>query len=59
MVLTADQAELAEDVVPDTLTRMTLRLPPGARVRAGEKVLAVVDVERLHFFDPETERAIR
>jgi multiple sugar transport system ATP-binding protein len=59
VVLTSDQQELAEDTVPDTLSRMTLRLPPGSPVRAGEKVRAVVDVERLHFFDPETERAIR
>jgi multiple sugar transport system ATP-binding protein len=59
VVLTSDQEELAEDAVPETLSRMTLRLPPGAPVRAGEKVRAVIDVERLHFFDPETERAIR
>jgi multiple sugar transport system ATP-binding protein len=59
VVLTADQEELAEDAVPETLSRMTLRLPPGAPVRAGERVRVAIDVERLHFFDPETERAIR
>jgi multiple sugar transport system ATP-binding protein len=59
VVLTADQQDLSEEVVLEGLSRMTLRFPPGAPVRAGERVLAVVDVERLHFFDPETERAIR
>jgi multiple sugar transport system ATP-binding protein len=59
VVLTADQEELAEDIVPAAISRMTLRLPPGSRVRAGERVRAVIDVDRLHFFDPDTERAIR
>ncbi|HWI74372.1 MAG TPA: sn-glycerol-3-phosphate ABC transporter ATP-binding protein UgpC [Baekduia sp.] len=36
-----------------------LRLEPGTSARAGGTVRAVVDVERLHFFDPETELAIR
>ncbi|WCB91886.1 Trehalose import ATP-binding protein SugC [Baekduia alba] len=59
VVLTADQEELAEEVVPAALSRMTLRLPPGAPVRAGERVRALIDVERLHFFDPDAEHAIR
>jgi multiple sugar transport system ATP-binding protein len=59
VVLTADQEELADEVVPTALSRMTLRLPPGSRVRAGERVRAVIDPERLHFFDADTEAAIR
>ena len=58
-MLTADQDELAEEVPRSAATRMTLRLPPGSRARAGERLRAVIDPERLHFFDPETERAIR
>ncbi|HEV3478805.1 MAG TPA: sn-glycerol-3-phosphate ABC transporter ATP-binding protein UgpC [Gaiellaceae bacterium] len=34
------------------------RLDGRTRVSAGERVRLAVDVERLHFFDPETERAI-
>jgi len=59
VVLTADQQELADEVVPTALSRVTLRLPPGSRVRAGERVRVIVDPERLHFFDPDTEAAIR
>jgi len=32
---------------------------PRTGVRAGDTVSVVVDVERLHFFDPDTENAIR
>lgn len=59
VVLTAGQEELAADVPLSASARMTLRLPPGARVRPGERLSAVVDPQRLHLFDPETERAIR
>jgi multiple sugar transport system ATP-binding protein len=59
VVLTADQEELAGDVPLSATARMTLRLPPGAAVRAGERIDVAVDTERLHLFDQETERAIR
>jgi multiple sugar transport system ATP-binding protein len=59
VVLSPDQAELAEDVTLAAATRVTLRLPPGSPARAGSRIRAVIDLERLHFFDPETERAIR
>src|SRR5690349_22320156 len=35
LVLTADQADLAEEVTLAAATRMTLRLPPGSPARAG------------------------
>jgi multiple sugar transport system ATP-binding protein len=59
VVLTADQEDRAEEVPLSASARMTLRLPPGARVRAGERLSAIVETGRLHLFDPETERAIR
>jgi multiple sugar transport system ATP-binding protein len=59
MVLTADQEDLAAEVPLSASARMTLRLPPGTRVRPGERLSAAVEAERLHLFDPETERAIR
>jgi multiple sugar transport system ATP-binding protein len=58
LVLTADQAHLAEEVTLAAATRMTLRLPPGARAQPGHTIRAVIDLERMHFFDPETELAI-
>jgi multiple sugar transport system ATP-binding protein len=59
LVLTGAQADLAEEVTLAAATRMTLRLPPGSPARAGGSIRAVIDLERMHFFDPETERAIR
>jgi multiple sugar transport system ATP-binding protein len=32
---------------------------PQSRVRPGDAVEVVVDRERMHFFDPDTGRAIR
>ncbi|WP_445147619.1 ABC transporter ATP-binding protein [Baekduia sp. Peel2402] len=58
-VLTADQEELAAEVPLSATARLTLRLPPSARVRPGEPLTVAVETERLHLFDPETERAIR
>jgi multiple sugar transport system ATP-binding protein len=59
VVLTADQEELAEEVPLAAAARVTLRLPPGTPARAGNRLRVVVDVARLHFFDPQTEQAIR
>jgi multiple sugar transport system ATP-binding protein len=33
-------------------------LSPRSRARTGEPLRVAVDVERLHFFDPETEEAV-
>ena len=38
---------------------LTARLSPRSKAAAGEPLRVAVDVERLHFFDPETELAIR
>ena len=38
---------------------MTLRLPPSSNAKVGQRLRAVVDVEQLHFFDPDSELAIR
>jgi multiple sugar transport system ATP-binding protein len=59
LVLTADQADLAQEVTLAAATRMTLRLPPASSARAGSRIRVVIDLERMHFFDPETELAIR
>jgi multiple sugar transport system ATP-binding protein len=37
---------------------LTARLNPQSRARAGGRLRLAVDVDRLHFFDAETERAI-
>src|SRR3954447_3120594 len=59
IALTADQEDVAEEVGAAALGRMPLRLPPSADVRPGSRIRVVLDLERLHFFDPATERAIR
>ena len=37
---------------------LTARLSPRSSVRSGQPLVVAVDVERLHYFDPETEDAI-
>ena len=32
---------------------------PRSRVRMGDDIEILVDVERVHYFDPETSEAIR
>ena len=39
-------------------TTMTARLTPRSSARTGQRLRLAVDVERLHFFDGETEAAI-
>jgi multiple sugar transport system ATP-binding protein len=63
-VLTEDQLELAREVGGDPAAdlaraRITARLAPDVVVAAGERVRLRVDVERLHFFDPDTTLAVR
>jgi hypothetical protein len=37
---------------------LTARLGPRTKARSGEPLRISVDVERLHFFDPQSEEAI-
>ena len=37
---------------------MVARLNPRTAARAGERLRLTVDAERVHFFDPDTERAL-
>jgi multiple sugar transport system ATP-binding protein len=39
--------------------RFIARVPPSLRPAAGERVRLRVDMERVHLFDPSTERVIR
>jgi multiple sugar transport system ATP-binding protein len=43
---------------PPRAARLTARLEPGVPARVGERLRLTVEPERLHFFDPGTERAL-
>jgi multiple sugar transport system ATP-binding protein len=43
---------------PPQLARVTVRLEPAARPERGDRLSLTADLERFHFFDPQTERAI-
>jgi multiple sugar transport system ATP-binding protein len=63
-VLTEDQLEVAREVGGDPAAdlaraRFTARLPPDVPVGIGDVVRLHVDMEHLHFFDPDTTLAIR
>jgi multiple sugar transport system ATP-binding protein len=49
-------ALMAADAGTDTI--VTARLSPRSDARTGEPLRVVLDAERLHFFDPETEDSI-
>jgi multiple sugar transport system ATP-binding protein len=64
-VVTEDTKELAKDVGHDPAavqareeTVIVARFGPRTRAREGERIEAVVDVDRLHVFDPETGLSI-
>jgi multiple sugar transport system ATP-binding protein len=62
-VLTKDQLEVAREVGGDPAAdlaraRFTARLTPEVRVAPGDRVRLRVDVERLHYFDPDTTLAL-
>jgi multiple sugar transport system ATP-binding protein len=62
-VLTQDQLEVAREVGGDPAAdlaraRFTARLTPDVRLTPGERVRLRVDVDRLHYFDPETTLAL-
>jgi multiple sugar transport system ATP-binding protein len=63
-VLTEDQLEVAREVGGDPAAglaraRFTARLAPDVAVATGDRVRLRVDMERLHFFDPDTTLALR
>jgi multiple sugar transport system ATP-binding protein len=47
------------EVAPDSGAVLTARLSPRSSARTGQPLRVVIDLERLHFFDPETDQAIR
>jgi multiple sugar transport system ATP-binding protein len=59
-VVSDETPDVAEALAADGTDRalLTARVPPTARPREGEPARFAVDPEHLHFFDPETERAI-
>jgi multiple sugar transport system ATP-binding protein len=62
-VLTRDQLEVAREVGGDTTAhleqaRFTARLEPDVRLAPGDRVRLRVDVDRLHYFDPDTTLAL-
>jgi multiple sugar transport system ATP-binding protein len=63
-VFTEDQLEVAQEVggataVDQVCARFTARLEPGLRLAAGDRVRLAVDLDRVHFFDPDTTLALR
>jgi multiple sugar transport system ATP-binding protein len=62
-VLTQDQLEVAREVGGDPAAdparaRFTARLTPDVRLAPGDRVRLRVDVDRLHYFDPDTTLAL-
>jgi len=49
---------LATEPAADTGSLLTARLSPRSGASSGEPLRVAIDVERLHFFDPETDEAI-
>lgn len=41
-----------------TTDDLQVRVPPEKLVKTGEKVWLSLNIEKIHFFDPETELAI-
>jgi multiple sugar transport system ATP-binding protein len=63
--LTGERLEAARDLLggdlngaPPGPARITARLEPSVRVKRGEPLKLWVDPERIHFFDPQGERAL-
>jgi multiple sugar transport system ATP-binding protein len=59
MVLTVEQAEVAEEVGEEQTARIVARLAPSERPRPGERLRVRLDLDRAHVFDADTEDAIR
>ena len=57
-VLTGDMLDTEDEELVDDTTRFVARVPPSVRPAMGELVHLRVDLDRVHLFDPETERVI-
>ncbi len=60
-VFSEDALDLGEDedVLPQDVTRISARFSPASGVRPGSTVEVNVDVDKAHYFDPESGLAIR
>ena len=63
-VVATTAAEVASDApsleaASESGAVLTARLSPRSGARTGQPLRVVIDLERLHFFDPETDEAIR
>jgi multiple sugar transport system ATP-binding protein len=54
-----EQVRELEDLAEATRSRLVAAIDARTKAQEGEQIRLVVDVERLHFFDLETGRAIR
>jgi multiple sugar transport system ATP-binding protein len=54
-----DSADETTAVFTRPTSSLVARLSPHAHVRPGERVRLSVNFERAHFFDPDTQRALR
>ena len=53
------RGDVLELVTPEAAAAtLTARLNPRSAARTGKRIRLAVDVDRLHFFDAETEQAI-
>lgn len=57
-VLTGDMLDTEDEELVDTATRFVARVPPSLRPDPGSLVRLRVDPNRVHLFDPESERVI-
>jgi multiple sugar transport system ATP-binding protein len=57
-VRTGDLLDTEDGELVDDTTRFVARVPPSVRADAGSRVRLRVDLDRVHLFDPGTERAI-
>jgi multiple sugar transport system ATP-binding protein len=57
-VLTGDMLDTEDEELVDGSTRFVARVPPAFRADAGSLVRLRVDLDRVHLFDPQTERVI-
>ena len=58
-LLATDHAETELHVVEDAGVKWVASFAPRSRVHMGDEIEIAVDVERAHFFDPDTSVAIR